>query len=162
MRKLDQRPFGHIPRFRTGLPNPATDIVGARTVVLLCLIAASAFCLMSCSCMFVLAVPRQVDISAKRITTTSPIKAHMYDGSVVVFPKGVQTRKGILNGEGIRYDMVRQSSWRVRGVERDSVAFLESYDGKILRLPTGLSLAGLAGSWLILTALAMASSTTVY
>lgn len=91
----------------------------------------------------------------------SPVKAHLYDGSVIVFRNGVRTQKGILKGEGIRYDVLRTNSWPVHGIDRDSVAFVESYKHEILPLPTILCLIGVAGSFVLLIALAMGSYTTI-
>lgn len=132
----------------------------ARIVVFVSLIIAVVLCLGPCSCVFVVAEPRQVDGPAKRIWTANTVKAHLYDGSVVVFPHGAQTRGNTLRGDGIRYDLLRQNSWQVRGVERDSVALVESYVGRTLPIPTILSLMGLAGSCLIAFALMMASVDT--
>jgi 1-acyl-sn-glycerol-3-phosphate acyltransferase len=111
--------------------------------------------------MFIMAEARAFDKTAKRIVTVSPVKAHLYDGSVVVFPEGVRTKGNVLKGDGIRYDLTRQSSLRVRSVERDSVAFMESYEGKILPGPTFVSIAGIGVSTIFLLVVALATATTI-
>jgi hypothetical protein len=111
--------------------------------------------------MFIMAKARSVDKAAKHIVTVSPVKAHLYDGSVIVFPEGVRTKANVLKGDGIRYDLTRQSSFRVRSVERDSVAFIESYEGKILPGPTFLSIAGVGVSTIFILALTLAAVTTI-
>ncbi len=57
----------------------------------------------------------------------SPTKAHLLNGSLVVYPKGFSVRNNILVGQGRKYDLLRQTNRPVLKVSLDSVASLEYY-----------------------------------
>src|SRR5260221_8451363 len=58
---------------------------------------------------------------------TSPVKAHLKDGSTVVFPNGVVLQGRFLKGVGTRYDLTLESSQRVSSVPVDEVAAMETF-----------------------------------
>ena len=61
------------------------------------------------------------------ITVESPVKAHLVDGSTVVFPNGVTIEDGIVKGQGFKYDITLDHGERVTEVDFDEVAAMESY-----------------------------------
>jgi len=71
-------------------------------------------------------VPMDVT-SAEPIVVTTPVKAHLYDGSTVVFAEGVSVSGGIVRGEGVSYDLTLKGSSNVAEVPLADVAAMESY-----------------------------------
>ena len=65
--------------------------------------------------------------STEPITVNSPVKAHLTDGSTVVFEEGVTVVDGHVTGEGRKYDVTLDTSVRVSSVALDDVAAMESY-----------------------------------
>lgn len=61
------------------------------------------------------------------ITVESPVKAHLNDGSTVMFPKGVTVDEDSVNGEGFKYDITLKNSEPVTEVTLDDLAAMESY-----------------------------------
>jgi hypothetical protein len=57
--------------------------------------------------------------STEPITVNSPVKAHLTDGSTVVFEKGVTVVDGHVTGEGRKYDVTLDTSVRVSSVALD-------------------------------------------
>lgn len=88
-------------------------------------------CLLLISCVTV----RHIEI--KPITTgegveppilvESPVKAHLVDGSTVMFPKGLTVEDNKLKGEGFKYDITLERSEPVTEIRLDDVAAMESY-----------------------------------
>jgi hypothetical protein len=66
--------------------------------------------------------------SPAAVPVTSPVKAHLNDGSTVVFPKGVTVGGGFLKGEGTRYDLSLDPllSQRVSSLPLGEVAAMET------------------------------------
>ena len=64
---------------------------------------------------------------SKPFITNSPTKAHLADGSLIVFEKGLEIKNNILKGEGIRYDLSRQNQYPFSEVTMDSVVCLKYY-----------------------------------
>lgn len=85
------------------------------------------------------------------ITIVSPVKAHLKDGSTVVFPKGVTVADGKVNGDGFKYNITLERREPVIEVDVDDVAAMESYQtpvntGATAAASTGASVgAGLGG-----------------
>jgi len=65
--------------------------------------------------------------SAEPITVASPVKAHLTDGSTVVFDHGVTVADGKVMGEGRKYDIGLETGVRVSSIPLDDVAAMESY-----------------------------------
>jgi len=66
-------------------------------------------------------------LASKPFVTNSPTKAHLTDGSLIVFEKGLKIENNILKGVGIRYDLSRQSQYPFSEVTMDSVVCLKYY-----------------------------------
>lgn len=64
--------------------------------------------------------------SARTVETS--FKAHLLDGSTVLFPEGAEIGVDRLTGSGERYDIRLSPMGSVSGVARDSVTALESFD----------------------------------
>jgi len=61
------------------------------------------------------------------VTVTTPVKAHLIDGSTVVFRHGVRVAGGMVSGEGMRYSLTLRDSTAVTGLALDSVVGMESF-----------------------------------
>jgi len=68
--------------------------------------------------------------------TRSAVKAHLQDGSVVIFPRGFTLEDGVLRGAGERYDLTRRERKLVDDVPLDEVAALESYGAELRPVAT--------------------------
>ena len=87
------------------------------------------------------------------VSVTTPVKAHLVDGSTVVFWHGVRVAGGTVSGPGTRYDLTLRDSTVVTGVVLDSVVGMESFrdqdePGKTIlvsTLATGLAAIATAG-----------------
>ena len=88
-------------------------------------------CLLLVSCVTV----RHIEItpvdsdedSASPILVESPVKAHLVDGSTVMFPKGLTVEDKKIKGEGFKYDLTLEHSEPVTEIDLDDVAAMESY-----------------------------------
>jgi hypothetical protein len=60
-------------------------------------------------------------------TVRSPVKAHLLDGSTVVFREGVTVARNTVRGAGRRYDLTLAQSTTVTEVGLDSVIAMESF-----------------------------------
>jgi hypothetical protein len=74
----------------------------------------------------------------------SPVKAHLIDGSTVVFPDGVTVLEKEIRGDGQKYDLTLQSSVRVSSIPLEDIAAMESYQTPIREAETvaGSAVAG--------------------
>lgn len=88
-------------------------------------------CLLLVSCVTV----RHIEItpiesgedSEPPITVESPVKAHLVDGSTVMFPKGLTVESQKVRGQGFKYDITLEHSEPVTEISLDDVAAMESY-----------------------------------
>jgi len=96
-----------------------------------------------------------VDVSAQTpILLSSPVKAHLIDGSTVVFPEGVNIYDGKVQGKGERFDIALENNRFVDEIALDDIAAMESFQTPVSTGATAAaSTAGTAG-WLALGALA--------
>jgi hypothetical protein len=62
------------------------------------------------------------------IAVTSPVKAHLRDGSVVVYPTGVSVLGGTVTGSGTRYNATLTNSEVAKPIPLDSVLGLETFE----------------------------------
>ena len=65
--------------------------------------------------------------STESVTVRSPVKAHLLDGSTVVFRRGVTIASGAVRGAGARYNLVLADTRTVQSVPLDSVVGMESF-----------------------------------
>lgn len=64
-------------------------------------------------------------------TVTSPVKAHMLDGSTVVYSRGATVGGGFVKGSGERYAIGSANPISVTAVPLDSVVGMESYQTRV-------------------------------
>jgi hypothetical protein len=90
------------------------------------------------------------------VQVKSPVKAHMLDGSTILYPNGVFIRQGRLIGAGQRYGLRVQFVEVVQAVPADSVVGMERYRSATDEIATaGLSLvAGTIGALAVTAAAA--------
>jgi hypothetical protein len=108
-----------------------------------------------------------VDVAqAQSTTVSSPVKAHLLDGSVVHYPSGVTFDRDTLRGPGERFDLRLRLVGSVERLALDSVAGLETFrTGTNVPLSVALSLGATALAMLGTGALAVAifgSCPTIY
>jgi hypothetical protein len=70
------------------------------------------------------------------VVVTSPVKAHLKDGSTVVYANGVTVSGGMLRGAGVRYDLALKQSPNVDSIPLDSVVGMESFRTRVNVAPT--------------------------
>jgi hypothetical protein len=58
---------------------------------------------------------------------SSPVKAHLTDGSTLVFAEGVTVAEGKVTGDGRKYDVTLATSAGVSSIALDDMAAMESY-----------------------------------
>ena len=108
-----------------------------RSLVLVGALGAVAF---SAACVFtrieVRAVERPAAADAMATRINSPLKAHLKDGSTVVFRGGAWVTRDSLTGDGNRYALTSAMSRIVRAVSMDSVVGVETFENKVNALPT--------------------------
>lgn len=108
-----------------------------------------------------------VDVSAEApIEISSPVKAHLYDGSTVVFPEGVNVYEGKVHGRGEKFNVALENNKFVDEVSLDEIAAMESFQTPVnAAATTAASTVGTAG-WVALGAVAalalFGSCPTVY
>ncbi|MBA3560302.1 MAG: hypothetical protein H0W30_17100, partial [Gemmatimonadaceae bacterium] len=83
-------------------------------------------------------VPRSDAMTVVR----SPVKAHMLDGSTVVFSNGAAVGGGFVKGNGAHYALGSTNSVAVSAVPLDSVVGMESYQISVEKAATTLATTG--------------------
>ena len=84
------------------------------------------------SCMSVTALRHErLELDDAPRVIRSSVKAHLADGSTVLFPDGVTIEQEQVTGDGDRYDIRLSPVGSVSGVARDSVIAIESFDTEI-------------------------------
>jgi hypothetical protein len=68
-----------------------------------------------------------LDRSADSVSVVTPVKAHLVDGSTVVYPAGVTLARDTVWGSGTRYDLTLRDSTAVTSLALDSVVGMESF-----------------------------------
>src|SRR5688500_10616575 len=69
----------------------------------------------------------EVERAADSVQVRTPVKAHMLDGSTVVYRDGVLVARGRLTGPGTRYDLTLGNPTEVTALPLDSLVGLESF-----------------------------------
>jgi hypothetical protein len=77
------------------------------------------------------------------VTVQSPVKAHLKDGSTVVFKNGVTVERSKLRGEGTRYDLRLRRVGVVREMAADEVMAMESFRSDV-NVPASVGLSVLS------------------
>ncbi|MCA1559298.1 MAG: hypothetical protein LC753_16705 [Acidobacteria bacterium] len=119
------------------------------------------------ACVF---ISRRLDVQSistrAPVTVASPVKAHLKDGSTVVYPWGVAVTADALVGEGARHDSTLKNSTTVERVELSEVLGLESYrtrtNGAESFLVSSLATAGAVVGTALLAVAIFGSCPTVY
>ena len=70
------------------------------------------------------------------VTVASPLRAHLVDGSIVVFERGAAVGPDAIVGAGRRFSLGLADTSSVRGVVMDSVIGVETYRGAVRAGPT--------------------------
>ncbi|HET6628463.1 MAG TPA: hypothetical protein VFG91_01685 [Woeseiaceae bacterium] len=86
--------------------------------------------------------PVDYEGAAEQPIIASPVKAHLEDGSTVVFPQGVSLVGGEIRGEGFKYDITLERSEAVTSIDVDDIAAMESYQTPV---NTGVTAAASGG-----------------
>ena len=108
-----------------------------------------------------------VDVSAEApIEISSPVKAHLYDGSTVVFPEGINIYDGKVHGRGEKFNLALENNKFVDEIELEEIAAMESFQTPVNAPATAAaSTVGTAG-WIAIGSLAaialFGSCPTVY
>ncbi len=108
-----------------------------------------------------------VDVSAETpIEISSPVKAHLYDGSTVVFPEGINVYDGKVHGRGEKFNVALENNKFIEEIALDEIAAMESFQTPVnAAATTAASTVGTAG-WIALGTLAafalFGSCPTVY
>lgn len=101
------------------------------------------------ACIFIAKTPHGMTARADMRSLDVACKAHLYDGSLVLFPKGFVKTQEYFLGSGTHWNLDRTQFESVDRVVIDSVAFLEYYYHS---LEAGPIVAGLLGPAVFLTA----------
>ncbi len=113
------------------------------------------------ACIFHTVQIRAIGSNADSLDIETPVKAHLRDGSTVLYPDGVLLARDTLRGPGVRYGLTLRDSTDVSLEPVDSVVALESFRTRVDAGPTaivstlaaGALLAGVVGlGWLIFAA----------
>lgn len=82
------------------------------------------------------AVARPTDESFGVTSIVSPLKAHLRDGSTVIFLKGAAVSSASITGEGRSYALLSLIPVARTRVPMDSVVAVETFEGKVLAGPS--------------------------
>ena len=87
------------------------------------------------ACGYYRIVPKAMDLAKiavqPSVQINIPAKAHLRDGSVVLFPNGFRVEGGLFKGDGEKYDLTRQTRSLVWEVPLSDVVLLEHYDADL-------------------------------
>jgi len=111
-------------------------------------------------------VERPAAGDASRSMIRSPLRAHLRDGSTIVFERGATVTHDSLSGDGQRYALSGTVQFHITAVPMDSVVGVETFETRLLAGPTvAISLAataaGVFGSAFLAAAI-FGSCPTVY
>src|SRR6266576_2990717 len=79
--------------------------------------------------------PRPLDPHAP-VTVTTPVKAHLVDGSTVVFLAGVTVDSAAVRGDGNRYSLTLRDSAAVNSIPLDSIVGMEAFEQSVNGFPS--------------------------
>ncbi len=78
----------------------------------------------------------------KPLVVRSPVKAHLVDGSTVVFADGLTVLDDRVVGDGVRYDLVLKEDQRVTELPLDDIAAMESFSTPVAKGTTAVASTG--------------------
>jgi len=104
-------------------------------------------------------------VESPPLVIESPVKAHLIDGSTVVFPNGITVLRDEIQGDGEKYDLALRTSVRVTSIPLDDIAAMESYQTPVRAAETAATSAAagtgiLIGSVVLLKAIFGSCPTT--
>lgn len=104
--------------------------MGSKRVPILALIAASSLTL---ACIFQRVAIESASLAPNqpRRVITGSVKAHLEDGTTILFRDSAVVAGGLVLGRGERYDLALRFAGNVAGVKLDSVVALESFSTKV-------------------------------
>lgn len=118
------------------------------------------------ACIIQKPVIRQLDGPNLSQEVTGPVKAHLKDGSTVLFTNGVARQGNDIVGSGNRFGLGAQEATRVTRVSLDSIAGMESFGRHVnAGASVALSMLGVVGGAVATAGLAIAifgSCPTIY
>jgi hypothetical protein len=89
-----------------------------------------------------------VDVSAETpIEISSPVKAHLFDGSTVVFPEGVNVYDGSVHGKGEMFNIALENNRFIDEIALDEVAAMESFQTPVSTGATAAASTVSAAGW---------------
>src|SRR6185295_10392318 len=100
------------------------------------------------------------------VVVKTSVKAHLKDGSTVIYPEGVTISGGMLRGEGVMEDITLTQQKKVQTIPIESVAGMESYRTAVKKsesiLVSTLATAGAIAGGVALAVAIFGSCPTVY
>jgi len=91
----------------------------------------AAACIGLLACVIQSPAIRPVNLQKPPAVVQSPVKAHLTDGSTVVYPNGVTLYGNFLNGSGLRYPLGSATGAQATSIPLDSVVGMEAYDRRV-------------------------------
>lgn len=108
------------------------------------------------ACVQVFTHPDVAELPKNQATVVStPVKAHLIDGSTVVFRNGVSVGGGYVSGTGERYSLDSPAITRTGQIPLDSIVGMETFKNAIDPVKTGASSVALTAAAVAGTALAL-------
>src|SRR5258707_538246 len=89
--------------------------------------------------------PRPLDPHTP-VTVTTPVKAHLVDGSTVVFLSGVTVDSAEVRGDGNRYSLTLRDSAAVNSIPLDSIVGMEAFEQSVNPRSRAQSIGGVTTS----------------
>ena len=77
-----------------------------------------------------------IDPAQAPVNVSTPVKVHLLDGTIALFPNGAVFKDEAIAGLGTRYSLLLDSSFQVGRIPLDRVAALETYDERVLKGPS--------------------------
>lgn len=121
----------------------------------------AALCLLAGACIWVFHNVQvdAVGLTADSVAIQTPVKAHLRDGSTVLYRAGVLLARDTLRGPGVRYALTLRDSTNVVLVPLDSIVAMESYrrgtDGTVTAivstLATGVTFAAVVAAAFVIS-----------
>jgi hypothetical protein len=148
-----------IPRSEPRMLSRRVELANLKKLVAVLL----AICM--ASCVFRRLEIQSVDTRAP-VTVSTAVKAHLKDGSTVVYPQGVTVTADALEGRGTKYDLTLTTGTRVERIPLTDVLGMESYRTRVnagtTAVVTTLATAGAVFGGALLAVAIFGSCPTVY